>query len=122
MLNFLKYVLATIVGLLIFFFIGILLLVGIAASTASKGEVEVAANSVLELKLDKPISERDPEDPFAELGFSFGGFSSTDGLDQIKASIRRAKNDDDIEGIFLNMTFVDAGMAKLEEIRNELIE
>ncbi|MCX2741650.1 signal peptide peptidase SppA [Pontibacter anaerobius] len=122
MLNFLKYVLATIVGLLIFFFISILLLIGIAASTASKDEVKVADNSVLELKLDRPIAERDPKDPFSELGFSFGGFSSTDGLDQIKASIRRAKNDDRIEGIFLNMTFVDAGMGKLEEIRNDLID
>lgn len=122
MLNFLKYVLATIVGLLIFFFISILLLIGIAASTASRDEVKVAENSVLELKLDKPISERDPKDPFAELGFSFGGLSSTDGLDQIKASIRRAKEDENIEGIFLNMTLVDAGMGKLEEIRNELID
>ncbi|RIJ33993.1 signal peptide peptidase SppA [Pontibacter oryzae] len=122
MLNFLKYVLATIVGLLIFSFISILLLFGIAASTASKDEVKIEENSVLELKLDKPITERDPQNPFAELGFSFGGLSSTDGLDQIKAAIRRAKNDEDIEGIFLNMTYVDAGMAKLEEIRHELVE
>ncbi|WP_266204643.1 signal peptide peptidase SppA [Pontibacter kalidii] len=122
MLNFLKYVLATFVGLLIFFFISVLLLIGIAASTASEDEVKVADNSVLELKLNRPITERDPKDPFSEIGFSFGGFSSTDGLDQIKASIRRAKNDDKIEGIFLNMTFVDAGMGKLEEIRNELID
>jgi len=122
MLSFLKYVLATIVGLLVFFFIGFLLLIGIAASTASSDEVKVAEGSVLELKLDKPISERDPENPFAELGFSFGAFSSTDGLDQIKAAIRRAKTDDNIEGIFLNMTLVDAGMAKLEEVRNELID
>lgn len=122
MLSFLKYVLGTIVGLFIFFFIGFLILIGIAASSASTDEVTVAEGSVLELKLDKPISERDPDNPLAELGFSFGAFSSTDGLDQIKAAIRRAKTDDNIEGIFLNMTFVDAGMAKLEEIRNELIE
>ncbi|WP_276497420.1 signal peptide peptidase SppA [Pontibacter litorisediminis] len=122
MLNFLKYVLATIVGLLIFFFISILLLIGIAASVGSGDEVKIADNAVLELKLDKPISERDPKDPLSELGFSFGGFSSTDGLDQIKASIRRAKNDDNIKGIFLNMTYVDAGMGKLEEIRNDLID
>jgi len=122
MLNFLKYVLATIVGLLTFFFIGFLLLVAIVAATASDDEVKIADNAVFELKLDKPISERDPDDPFAELGFSFGGFSSTDGLDQIKASIRKAKTDDRIKGIFLNMTLVDAGMGKLEEIRNELID
>jgi protease IV len=122
MLNFLKYVLATIVGLLIFFFIGALLLFGIAVSTASRDEVKIAEGSVLELKLDKQITERDPKNPLNELGFSFGSFSSSDGLDQIKAAIRRAKTDDNIKGIFLNMTFVDAGMGKLEEIRNELID
>ena len=122
MLKFLKYVLATIVGLLIFSFISILILLGIAASAASDDEVKVAEGSVLELKLDKKIVERDPKNPLAELGFSFGSFSSSDGLDQIKAAIRRAKKDDNIKGIFLNMTFVDAGMGKLEEIRNELID
>ncbi|MBC5772480.1 signal peptide peptidase SppA [Pontibacter sp. KCTC 32443] len=122
MLNFLKYVLATIVGLLLFSFISILILIGIAASAASKDEVRIVENSVLELKLDNPITERDPHNPWQELGFAFGGFSSTDGLDQIKASIRKAKTDDNIKGIFLNMRFVDAGMAKLEEIRNELID
>ncbi|MFD3001723.1 signal peptide peptidase SppA [Pontibacter toksunensis] len=122
MLNFLKYVLATLVGLLVFFFISFLLLIGIAAASASSDEVKVAENSVLELKLDKPITERDPENPFAELGFAFGSLSSSDGLDEIKAAIRRAKTDDNVKGIFLNMILVDAGLAKLEEIRNELID
>ncbi|MCC9166940.1 signal peptide peptidase SppA [Pontibacter harenae] len=121
MLNFLKYVLATVVGLLIFFFIGILILVGIAASSSSKDEVKIAKSSVLELKLDKRITEREPENPLQELGFSFGALSSLDGLDQIKKAIRTAKNDENIEGIFLNLSLVDAGMGKLEEIRNELI-
>ncbi|MBF9252768.1 signal peptide peptidase SppA [Pontibacter sp. 172403-2] len=121
MLNFLKYVLATVIGLLVFFFISVLLLVGIAASSASEDEVQITKGSVLELKLDRPIAERDPENPLSELGFSFGALSSTDGLDQIKAAIRRAKKDDNVEGIFLNLGFVDAGMGKMEEIRNELI-
>ncbi|WP_162425596.1 signal peptide peptidase SppA [Pontibacter pudoricolor] len=122
MLQFLKYVLATIVGLLLFSLISFLIMFGIIASAASKDEVSIVENSVLELKLDKPIAERDPQDPWQEIGFAFGGFSSTDGLDQIKASIRKAKTDDNIKGIFLNMRFVDGGMAKLEEIRNELID
>ncbi len=122
MLQFLKYVLATIVGLLLFGFISFLIMIGIIASAASDDKVRIVENSVLELKLDKPITERDPDNPLAELGFSFGGFSSSDGLDQIKASIRKAKTDDNIKGIFLNMRFVDAGMGKLEEIRNELID
>ncbi|WP_299702207.1 signal peptide peptidase SppA [uncultured Pontibacter sp.] len=122
MLNFLRYVLATILGLFIFFFLGLLIMVGIIAASASKGDVTVAENSVLELKLDKAIVEREKESPFGDLSLGFFSFDSGDGLDQIKASIRRAKTDDNVKGIFLNMRFVDAGMGKLEEIRNELID
>jgi protease IV len=122
MLNFLKYVLATILGLFVFVFLGMLIMVGIVASTASKGEVTVAENSVLELKLDKSIIEREQQNPFGDLNFGFFSFNSNDGLDKIKASIRKAKNDDNVKGIFLNMRFVNAGMGKLEEIRDELID
>ncbi|MCP2043772.1 signal peptide peptidase SppA [Pontibacter sp. HSC-36F09] len=122
MLNFLRYVLATILGLFIFFFLGLLIMVGIIAASASKGDITVAENSVLELKLDKAIVEREQENPFGDLSFGFFSMSSGDGLDQIKASIRRAKTDDNVKGIFLNMRFVDAGMGKLEEIRDELID
>ncbi|MDX5419033.1 MAG: signal peptide peptidase SppA [Hymenobacteraceae bacterium] len=122
MLNFLRYVLATIVGLFIFFFLGLLIMVGIVAATASKGDITVAENSVLELKLDKTIIEREQESPFGDLSFGFFSFDSGDGLDKIKASIRKAKTDDNVKGIFLNMRFVDAGMGKLEEIRDELID
>ncbi|GGG21263.1 signal peptide peptidase SppA [Pontibacter amylolyticus] len=122
MLNFLRYVLATILGLFIFFFLGLLIMVGVIAASASKGDITVAENSVLELKLDKAIVEREQENPFGDLSFGFFSMSSGDGLDQIKASIRRAKTDDNVKGIFLNMRFVDAGMGKLEEIRDELID
>jgi protease IV len=122
MLNFLRYVLATILGLFIFFFLGLLIMVGIVAATASKGDVTVAENSVLELKLDKAIVEREKDSPFGDFSLGFLSFDSGDGLDKIKASIRRAKTDDNVKGIFLNMRFVDAGMGKLEEIRNELID
>ena len=45
----------------------------------------------------------------------------TPGLDEILKSISNAKNDSRIEGILLNLTTVDAGMATIEEIRNALV-
>ncbi|WP_317175064.1 S49 family peptidase [Hymenobacter qilianensis] len=121
MRQFFKFVLATLVGLMAFAFVGFLIIVGILVTAASsEDEVEVAKNSVLELKLDQPISEREnPESLGSLLG---GGSSASSGLDQIKGAIRRAKNDDNIKGIFLNVELVQAGMATLEEIRNELID
>lgn len=122
MLNFLKYVLATILGLLIFSFIGILIMIGVAASSASNSDVQITENSVLELKLDKTIVEREQENPFGDFSFGAFSFSKNDGLDKIKSSIRKAKNDDNIKGIFLHLGYLETGMAKLEEIRDELIE
>ncbi|QNF31607.1 signal peptide peptidase SppA [Adhaeribacter swui] len=121
MVQFLKYTLATVVGLFLFFLLFFLIIIGIAASTASSDEVTISKNSVLELKLDQPITERQAKDPFDELGLPGGFGSGGYGLDEIKASIRKAKNDKNIKGIFLNVEMVDAGMATLEEIRKELV-
>ncbi|OGX81419.1 signal peptide peptidase SppA [Hymenobacter lapidarius] len=119
MRQFLKFVLATIVGLLAFSFLGfVLLAVVIGAAASSSGDrKEVAANSVLELKLNEPLAERGRDSKF-----NFGGNSSTTGLVDLKATIRRAKGDEDIRGILLNLDIVQGGMASLEEVRDALLD
>jgi protease-4 len=121
MRQFFKYVLATIVGLFLFGFIGFLILIGLAVSAASDDQVTIDKDSVLELKLDKPIAERQDKDPFGSLGMPFGVRNNL-GLQEIKDAIRKAKKDDHIEGIYLNVSRAQAGMAMLEEIRNELLD
>jgi protease-4 len=121
MLQFLKYTLATIVGLFLFSFLMFLVLVGIVAVASSEGEVSVEKNSVLELNLDKPIQERGGNDPFESLGL-IDGLSNVYGLNEIKASIRHAKNNDKIKGIYLNVEILSAGMATVQEIRDELLD
>lgn len=116
MRQFFKFVLATVVGLVVFSVLGFVVLVGaVAAIGASKPDKSVAANSVLELKLDKPISERKQS---ADL---LGGQSSL-GLVGLKEVIKRAKTDDDIKGILLNLELVQGGMASLEEVRDALLD
>ena len=119
MRQFLKYVLATIVGLLAFTFLGFLVLVGIIGAAKSAGEhKEVASNSVLELKLNEPLTERGREGRFG----GFGGGSGSTGLVSLKEAIRRAKTDGDIKGILLNLDIVQGGMASLEEVRDALLD
>ncbi|OUJ72480.1 signal peptide peptidase SppA [Hymenobacter crusticola] len=121
MRQFLKYVLATLVGLVLFAVIGVVVLIGLAYSASrSEKDVVVATNSVLELKLDKPISER--ENPGSFAAYITGDNAQSTGLDQLKDAIRRAKTDDDIKGIFLNVELVQAGMATLEEVRDALLD
>ncbi len=119
MRQFFKFVLATVVGLLVFSLLGFVLLAGLAAAIGSSGPSKtVAANSVLELKLDKPISERKESADFNP----FGGAQATIGLVELRDVIRRAKTDDDIKGILLNLELVQGGMASLEEIRDALLD
>ncbi|WP_370551408.1 signal peptide peptidase SppA [Hymenobacter sp. BT559] len=109
--------LATVVGLVVFSVLGFILLTGLAAALSrSTATRPVASNSVLELKFDKPISERKQS---ADL---LGNSGSTLGLVGIKDVIRRAKTDDDIKGILLNLELVQGGMASLEEVRDALLD
>lgn len=125
MRQFLKYVLATVVGLLLFSFVGFLLLAGLGAafSAGSSKTTTVAANSVLKLDLDKPVEERSTENPFSFAGGNFGlDNNSAIGLIELKEALEAAKTDDNIKGIYLSAQEPQAGWASLEEIRNALID
>ena len=120
MRQFFKYVLATVTGLFAFGLLCLVVLVMFVAALASSDkEVTVASNSVLELKLDKPIAERESRNSF---GAMVSNQADDIGLDQLKATIRRAKTDGDIKGIFLNVELVQGGMASLEEVRDALLD
>lgn len=121
MRQFLKYVLATIVGLLLFSFVGFLLLLGLSALFASGGKTSLSANSVLKLELDKPIQERSTENPFSGFG-PISGSGDAIGLIELKQALKDAKDDDKIKGIYLQTERPVAGWASLEEVRNALID
>ncbi|GGK77209.1 signal peptide peptidase SppA [Rufibacter glacialis] len=117
-----KFVLATMVGLVLFMILGFVILLGIAAAASSSDTVTIAEGSVLEIKLNQPVVERSPRSPFAELGLEDMFGQQGIGLDDIKASIKKAAADENIKGIFLNLDMLQAGMASVEEIRNALLE
>ncbi|RZM01576.1 MAG: signal peptide peptidase SppA, partial [Pedobacter sp.] len=102
MRQFLKYVLATIVGLMLFSFVGFLLLVGIAAALSSSSDTKttVKENTVLKLDLDKPIEERSVDNPFKGFG-PVSGTGDAIGLFELKRTLKEAKEDKNIEGIYL---------------------
>ncbi|ELR68099.1 Protease IV [Fulvivirga imtechensis AK7] len=122
-MNFLRNLLASFLALVIFSVLAFFLFFGIVAafvgSFSKKDVVEVADKSVLHLKLDKPISEVEFENPLEVLPI-FSGAPATIGLVQIKEAIRKAKDDDKIKGIYLEAPFVMAGMAVVEEVRDAL--
>ncbi len=77
---------------------------------------KVKENTVLHLKLDQPLS-----DMTKSPGFPFGGMSDMGvGLIDMMDGIDQAKEDDNIKGIFLDLTDVNAGMASIGELREAL--
>jgi protease IV len=123
MLQFLKYVFATVIGLGLFMFLGIVFLIILASSGSKDEAVEIKNNSVLRIDLNRPIAEYRSEsenDPFEEI---FGGNEVKPiGLIQLKKAIANAAKDPQIKGIYLESAFPGGGYAQLEEIRKALIE
>ncbi|MFV0291277.1 MAG: signal peptide peptidase SppA [Mangrovibacterium sp.] len=125
MLNFLKYTFASLLGSLLAGLIGFFLFIAFLVGLASLGTetINTSSNSVLSLKLNKPIVERAEENPLSDLDIQFKGFdfSSELGLDQILESIEAAMYDDNIKGLYLNPSYIMAGFGTVEEIRTAII-
>lgn len=123
MLQFLKYVLATIVGLFLFLVVCFFVLAGIGSMMSSADEKTlVSKNSVLKIDLNQIIRENTPqEDPFTEF-LSGGRGPGQIGLPQLHEAIANAKLDPNIKGIYLHAEYPTAGFATLEEIRSALID
>lgn len=125
MKSFFKYVLATITGIVISFFVIVLLgfiIIGAMVSSLNKDkDVVVAENSVLYINLSHQIYERTIPNPFE--GVDFPGFSSPNnlGLDDILTRIKAAGEDSRIKGIYLDLSAVSASFATLQEIRDALV-
>ncbi len=116
MLQFFKYSLATVFGLILFCAFAFFLLIGIASVAGKKDATKVENNSVLILDFKGPVMERTLEDPFAKLK----GETQVLGLKEILENIDKAANDDHIKGILLNLGSISAGSASKDEIRNAL--
>ncbi len=121
MKDFLKFTFATVVGLILasvaLFFISILFF--FSALSSAETETEVRENSIMVLDLKGELLERNqalPYDMFMSEDFQYYG------LDDILSSIRKAKENENIKGIYLRADFLTAGYASIEEIRDALLD
>jgi len=120
-MKFLKYLLATVAGLFIFFLLTGLIGSLIISVLSAEKEVEIAENSILHLNLNTTIVERDIDDPLADMGV-FPGVKGNVGLQDLLDAIKYAAQDENIAGIYLEAGYPMAGFAALEAIRKELNE
>ena len=122
MRQFFKYVLAAITAYIIIFFLFILVMIGVASSFSKDDEVTVEKNSVLKLSFNYTIDDQDVEKPFNLFGGMSPNVGKAVGLNETVASIQNAKTDPNIKGIFLDLNFIGAGFAKIEEIREAILD
>ncbi|MGI6231496.1 MAG: signal peptide peptidase SppA [Prevotella sp.] len=119
MKEFLKYVVATIVGLLVFGIIitalGVMSLVGMVASTSATQSVP--KNSVLVLKLDGSLDEQASDNLMNQLN----GTTSI-GLNDMLKAISKAKKSDKIRGIYIEAQGLRTNFAQLQELRGALAD
>ncbi len=121
MKDFFKFTLATVTGIIlssiVMFIIGIITLFGMV--TASETETSVRKNSIMMLELEGALLERSQDNPWELL---FGSDYSTYGLDDILSSIRKAKENENIKGIYIQASYLGASTADLMAIRSALTD
>ncbi len=124
MRSFLKYTLATIVGVIITGAIFFIILFASIGSMISKQDktVEIKPNTVLKIELDQIITDRSPQNPFENFNFTSFKPEKSLGLNDILANIEKAKKDDKIKGIYMDLSSIPAGIATIEEIREALLD
>jgi protease-4 len=121
MKDFLKFTLGTVCGLLVtgilLFLTGMVTLFGMAAGDS---ETKVKENSLLVLDLSGTLSERGEDNIRAMIMGFTGDDNNNIGLNDILASIQKAKENDNIKGIYIKANYLSTSFASLEAIRAAL--
>ena len=125
MKQFFKFTFASMLGFLLAGFLLILITVGIIVSAVSSGKNEtvvVPEKTILLVTLNQPVSDRSSDNPFTRMNFSRPDVSTQLGLNDILSSLKKAKSDSKVKGIYLELGDVPSGQSTIEEIRNALID
>lgn len=92
------------------------------SSTKSETATTVKPNSVLYMKLDYEIPDRNNEDDFSSIDFATMETKDATGLNTILRNIEYAMTDPNIKGIYLELSSIPTSTATLQELRNKLVE
>lgn len=122
MKDFLKYTFATVTGMVLFaILIGIISVISVMGMIASQEATTVVKdNSVMVLNLSGSLEERSDDNPFAQM---VGSVAETNGLDEILYAIKRAKEEKEVKGIYIEAGLFDADApASCQAIRKALAD
>ncbi|MGO1785665.1 MAG: signal peptide peptidase SppA [Sphingobacterium sp.] len=125
MRSFFKYVLATITGIIVstvlLFFI-VLGIIGVMINSVSSKDTATPSNAVLLIDLDHIVTEKTEPNPFEGLEIPGYGENRSIGLNDLLSRIKAAETDNNIKGIYLNVSGVNTGFATMRALREALLE
>ena len=123
-MNFFKTLLASMFGTILAFglliFIFIMFIISAVSSSEDKAE-KPKENSVLHITLDQAFAERGSDNEFSFNAASFQSEHKT-GLNHFIKELERAKNDNDIKGIFLETGGVMGAPSTLLDVRRAIAD
>jgi protease-4 len=126
MRQFLKFLFASMLGFVLGSILLVFILVGMISAAVNSFDdetvTEVKSNSMLFLDFEKPIVDRASKNPFENINFNTFESEPSAGLNTILENLRKAKDDKNIKGIYLELSTINTGIATVEEIRNALLD
>lgn len=121
MKDFFKYAFATVVGIIIFLVVmsifAAMSIVGMISS--AQATKNVSKNSVLVMNLSGSMEEQAGDNILEMLT---GQSTDAVGLSETLSAIRKAKENDNVKGIYIEAGLLSADYAQLQEIRNALLD
>lgn len=122
MKSFFKTLLASTLGVIIgsiaMIILSIIVFAGIVSAMGSSETYNLKDKTILTLDLKGNLGERSDSNPLTKI---MGG-DDTIGLEDILEAIKKAKENDEIKGIYIKAGSLSAGLANTEPIRNALID
>lgn len=107
-------------GILIFFVIvGLVARIGMSSSSES---VKLSKHSVLKISMSGVIDERETQPEVDYMSVVQGGVEKSQSLNTLVKAIEEAKENKNIDGIYLECEGASAGFATLDALRNALVD
>ncbi len=122
MKQFFKFMFASMLGTFLLIILVSVIFIGVVAAivaTASSDETVISKNTLLLVKFNKEIADRGSK---TKIVMGYSGPEKATGLNDILDNLKKAKRDENIAGIYLDLSDIPSGISTLDEIRDGLID
>lgn len=110
--------LGVIIGSVILMVLSIIIFAGVISAMGSSETYNLKDKTILKIELEGNLAERTDSNPISKLM----GNPESIGLEDILDAIQKAKDNDEIKGIYIKAGALTGGLANIDPIRNALLD